>query len=679
MREQRIPGLSLAVTIDNELIFTKGYGLANVELRSPAAGGERLRGGLAHQAVHRRGRPPARPGRQARARRSRQPLPARNAPGLGKDHPAPPAHPHLRHPRLRRRRPAARPPPRLHRGRTRQAGHHAAARSSRPACAGTTATPPTSCWASSSTGSAGRFYGDFLRERVFSRLHMGSTRVIGDDDLLPFRAAATGSTRAGSKTRNGCPPASARRATAGWFPPSSTSPSGTPPSSPARCCRRTVWKDVFTPVTLNSGKTFPYGFGWFIREQNGAPYYEHSGHLQGFASHILRFPQARVSVVVLANLAQADPWQIAHGVASLIRPDLKPPADHPIEDKEPAVTALLKTRAGRIARRASAQGDAFTEDGANAYNADGAHGRRNGSAAAAVRRVRAGQPRGGGRPHRVPLLGARRDAKWLLEVSLDTDSGKIDRLAVQSALIPAARVHSANSLPIASKPDRRQRVAPDDRARAIAQHEPSVAARRHSTVGIRPSNDDTGSGAPSNVARSPGNTARRKASVTAAVAGRHAHVERDAGGSFPPRGSRPSGGIGGSRRSPGDCVARIRRASADRQRPPADGTRCPRPISKTCSHSSAGGGSPSGGSCVRSACRPRRACQQAARARPLGSKSRGPMSSGIEPCVSMCQQPPDARRHDRAVTVDQCGPPRYIPVLPGRTTAPKSGGVCQSR
>ncbi len=36
MDEQRIPGLSLAVTVDNEIVFTKGYGLANVELQSPA-------------------------------------------------------------------------------------------------------------------------------------------------------------------------------------------------------------------------------------------------------------------------------------------------------------------------------------------------------------------------------------------------------------------------------------------------------------------------------------------------------------------------------------------------------------------------------------------------------------------------------------------------------------------
>ena len=32
-------------------------------------------------------------------------------------------------------------------------------------------------------------YGDFLRTRVFSRLHMGNTNVNRPDDLLPFRAA----------------------------------------------------------------------------------------------------------------------------------------------------------------------------------------------------------------------------------------------------------------------------------------------------------------------------------------------------------------------------------------------------------------------------------------------------------------------------------------------------------
>ncbi len=72
---------------------------------------------------------------------------------------------------------------------------------------------------------------------------------------------------------------------------------------------------------------------------------------------------------MLANLSQADPWKIAHGVASLIRPDLKPPADHPIEDHEPVITQRFREVLGGL-REGKLKEDAFTDDGRDAYNAD---------------------------------------------------------------------------------------------------------------------------------------------------------------------------------------------------------------------------------------------------------------------------------------------------------------------
>ena len=271
-------------------------------------------------------------------------------------------------------------------------------------------------------------YGDYLRTRVFSRLHMGNTGVNRPDDLLPFRVA--GYRLEAGLLKNQEYLAATQCATgdgglvstvvdlAKW---DAAIQSGAllPPK---------LWDDVFRPVILNSGKPFPYGFGWFIREQAGRPYYEHSGHLQGFASHILRFPRARVSVVVLANLAQADPWGIAHGVASLIRPDLKPPADHPIEDGELAITDLIHRTLGAL-RGGEVLPGAFTEEGANAYNAD---------VLADIKARFAPLPPLG----KFELVGRAEvgdqteyrywvrvgDATWLLQVALDTDAVKVERL-----------------------------------------------------------------------------------------------------------------------------------------------------------------------------------------------------------------------------------------------------------
>ena len=368
MREQRIPGLSLAVTIDNELIFTRGYGVANVELRAPALAESVYEvASLTKQFVAVAVLLLAQDNKLALDDPVRRYLPEGSAAwdritlrhllthtsGIPDyDDAGQPLDPRREYTEDELVSLATRLPAKF---------------------------APGARWSYSNTAYvllgvivhrvSGAAYGDFLRTRVFSRLHMGNTGVNRPDDLLPFRAAGYRLEAGLLKNQEylaatQCATGDGGRVStvvdlAKW---DAAIQSGAllPPGA---------WDEVFRPVSLNSGKSFPYGFGWFIRDQAGRPYYEHSGHLQGFASHILRFPRARVSVVVLANLAQADPWEIAHGVASLIRPDLKPPADSPIEDTEPAVTDLLRRALGSL-RGGEVLPDAFTEEGANAYNAD---------------------------------------------------------------------------------------------------------------------------------------------------------------------------------------------------------------------------------------------------------------------------------------------------------------------
>jgi hypothetical protein len=49
-----------------------------------------------------------------------------------------------------------------------------------------------------------------------------------------------------------------------------------------------------------------------------------------------------LTVIVFANLIQANPGRIAHGVAALYNSELAPVPLKAIEDKEPQVTALAK-------------------------------------------------------------------------------------------------------------------------------------------------------------------------------------------------------------------------------------------------------------------------------------------------------------------------------------------------
>jgi CubicO group peptidase (beta-lactamase class C family) len=188
---------------------------------------------------------------------------------------------------------------------------------------------------------SGRFYGDVLAEAVFKPLGMTTARVISEADIVPNRAA-------GYELHDGAIKNQA------WVSPSlNTTADGSLYFSVndligwdrgvrARAILKPEsWNEILTPVRLTSGKPYPYGFGWSIEERGGQPLHEHSGAWQGFKTEFARYIGDDLSVIVLANLAQADPQRFGDGIAAIVNPALAVPALSPMEDREPQVTARL--------------------------------------------------------------------------------------------------------------------------------------------------------------------------------------------------------------------------------------------------------------------------------------------------------------------------------------------------
>ena len=92
---------------------------------------------------------------------------------------------------------------------------------------------------------------------------------------------------------------------------------------------------MWTPVKLNDGKPnrAGYGFGWFIADVRGHRVIEHGGSWQGFTTNISRYVDDGLTVVVLTNLAGANPPSITHHVAGLVNPALMPRQLKPWEEK----------------------------------------------------------------------------------------------------------------------------------------------------------------------------------------------------------------------------------------------------------------------------------------------------------------------------------------------------------
>jgi len=110
---------------------------------------------------------------------------------------------------------------------------------------------------------------------------------------------------------------------------------------PSAAALDTAW----TPVRLNDGATYPYGFGWFLLLQRDQRRISHSGSWQGFKTVIARYPRSGLTVIVLANLAEAQVGGIAFGVAGMIDPSLQAPhlVTSPSGRQPPAeIPALLR-------------------------------------------------------------------------------------------------------------------------------------------------------------------------------------------------------------------------------------------------------------------------------------------------------------------------------------------------
>jgi CubicO group peptidase (beta-lactamase class C family) len=88
--------------------------------------------------------------------------------------------------------------------------------------------------------------------------------------------------------------------------------------------KQAIRDQMWTGVKLSSGNTHPYGFGWDLDTVNGHKIVRHGGSLPGFRAMLARFPDDKITVVVLTNGDNANPAGIALNVAAQFIPGLIP-------------------------------------------------------------------------------------------------------------------------------------------------------------------------------------------------------------------------------------------------------------------------------------------------------------------------------------------------------------------
>jgi CubicO group peptidase (beta-lactamase class C family) len=217
--------------------------------------------------------------------------------------------------------------------------------------------PPGEGWAYSNTGylllslliqrAGGAPYPVWMREHVFGPLGMHATRYYDAAEIVPALAR-------GYTTRDG-------RLRQGYFSSSSYSHWGdmgivstahdmalwSAELESPRLVGAALHAEMLAPTRLRDGSAFPYGFGLLLDDYRGERVLSHSGTYDaGYSASLNVLPERGLSVVVLTNQHQGDPWDFAGALMELVDSTLRPasalhPERDPAPDRTRRLTALL--------------------------------------------------------------------------------------------------------------------------------------------------------------------------------------------------------------------------------------------------------------------------------------------------------------------------------------------------
>jgi CubicO group peptidase (beta-lactamase class C family) len=172
---------------------------------------------------------------------------------------------------------------------------------------------------------SGRFYGDLLRDSVFGPLGMRDSRIISEAEIVPNRADGYVLDGGALRNQEWVAPLLNTTADGALYVTVRDLARWAVALNHGRVPNRRALDTAWSPVRLSDGATYPYGFGWYLLEQRGQRRISHTGSWQGFKTVIARYPGSALSVIVLANLAQAQVGAIAYGIAGLVDPKLAAP------------------------------------------------------------------------------------------------------------------------------------------------------------------------------------------------------------------------------------------------------------------------------------------------------------------------------------------------------------------
>lgn len=164
---------------------------------------------------------------------------------------------------------------------------------------------------------SGKSYEQFVEEEIFQKLGMSHSRYGHAEELVPLRAAGY------SRDGEGFRPANYLSMTQPYAAGSLMSTVDDLALWDRALAGETLLKKasierMFTSAKLTSGRQIRYGYGIGVTELEGKRVQEHGGGIFGFVCYVMRVPEERLFVAILANTdsPSKDPQSLALRIAA---------------------------------------------------------------------------------------------------------------------------------------------------------------------------------------------------------------------------------------------------------------------------------------------------------------------------------------------------------------------------
>ena len=149
----------------------------------------------------------------------------------------------------------------------------------------------------------GKFYGDVLQERIFKPLGMSSTRIISESDIIMHRSGGYRLAKGELKNQDWVSPTLNTTADGALYTNVLDLAKWDASLYTTKLLNQSSLDQMWSPVKLNNGTTYPYGFGWSLTTlKNGHRVVSHDGAWQGFTMSIARFVDDHLTFIVMTNL-----------------------------------------------------------------------------------------------------------------------------------------------------------------------------------------------------------------------------------------------------------------------------------------------------------------------------------------------------------------------------------------